>query len=568
MPRHRPPAPAPVTTTPVTTPATTAPAPVPRRRRSPPRSPRPSLPDTGDTAGDHPSGIDGRTDPVPDWGPRPWPWSATRGRASRATPSSSSPSRTPRLRASTGTPASHGARPAGRRCSTSTPVRRSSGWPASPRSRSPTRSMPPPCNPRAGETQIENILGIHPASWAPNCDCAEQGFLSGWYAAAFSNYWSPGVGDWSQIAPDADRCHAGRHPAVVEPEHPLRSRDPHELRQPRRAVTALRGPVPPGIGSGPRPGRGGRPHRGTVMTRVALLPSAYPPALGGVEESTRHLALALVDAGDEVEVWTLHGDDAEPETVEVRDDLIVRRLPDAPARRQVVIAAPSATIGPRTLFSLRNAVDAFRPDVLHVVCFGPNGVYATALARLTGLPLVVSLQGETVMDDSDIFETSRVLRSALRRGLRAAAVVTGCSAFTLADAERRFGLAPGRGVVVPNGVDLDEIHSGGGDDGGRHPAHRIRWARNARPAPGSRPAVRARPRTGGAEEGLRPPARGLRRPGRIEADRRSGHRGRGRGTGRPAGTGRHARVSGTPCTSSGGSVEIRWPGPWPAPTSS
>jgi hypothetical protein len=55
--------------------------------------------------------------------------------------------------------------------------------------------------PQGGETQIENILGIHPASWAPNCDCAEQGFLSGWYAAAFSNYWSPGVGDWSQIAP-------------------------------------------------------------------------------------------------------------------------------------------------------------------------------------------------------------------------------------------------------------------------------------------------------------------------------------------------------------------------------
>ena len=55
--------------------------------------------------------------------------------------------------------------------------------------------------PQGGETQIENILGIHPASWAPNCDCAEQGYLSGWYAAAFSNYWSPGVGNWSPLAP-------------------------------------------------------------------------------------------------------------------------------------------------------------------------------------------------------------------------------------------------------------------------------------------------------------------------------------------------------------------------------
>lgn len=56
--------------------------------------------------------------------------------------------------------------------------------------------------PQGGEAAIENALGIHPASWAPDCDCAEQGFLSGWYASAFSNYWSPGVGNWSQVAPE------------------------------------------------------------------------------------------------------------------------------------------------------------------------------------------------------------------------------------------------------------------------------------------------------------------------------------------------------------------------------
>jgi hypothetical protein len=67
--------------------------------------------------------------------------------------------------------------------------------------------------PQGGETQIENILGIHPASWAPDCDCAEQGFLSGWYSAAFSNYWSPGVGNWSQIAPEP----SGATLTAVEP---------------------------------------------------------------------------------------------------------------------------------------------------------------------------------------------------------------------------------------------------------------------------------------------------------------------------------------------------------------
>ncbi|HEX7460534.1 MAG TPA: hypothetical protein VF279_07870, partial [Acidimicrobiales bacterium] len=55
--------------------------------------------------------------------------------------------------------------------------------------------------PQGGHEQIAAILGVHPASWAPECDCAEQGYLSGWYAAAFSNYWSPGVGAWSSLAP-------------------------------------------------------------------------------------------------------------------------------------------------------------------------------------------------------------------------------------------------------------------------------------------------------------------------------------------------------------------------------
>ncbi len=192
------------------------------------------------------------------------------------------------------------------------------------------------------------------------------------------------------------------------------------------------------------------------MTRIALLPSSYPPSLGGVEELTRHLALSLSAAGDEVEVWTGHRDDSAPETAELLDGIVVRRLPmPLPATHWSAVRR-SAITGTRSLLSLRSAVAAFRPDVLHVQCFGPNGVYAHALSRITRLPLVVSLQGETLMDDTDIFDDSRVLRSSLRAALRTAAAVTGCSAFTLADAEKRFGLAPGRGRVIPNGVDLFE----------------------------------------------------------------------------------------------------------------
>jgi glycogen synthase len=149
--------------------------------------------------------------------------------------------------------------------------------------------------------------------------------------------------------------------------------------------------------------------------------------------------------------------------VEILDGLVVRRLPLPLPATNVSAVYRSAVTGTRTLQSLRNAVAAFRPDLLHVQCFGPNGAYALALSRLTGLPLVVSLQGETVMDDTDVFESSRALRFSLRTALKSAAAVTGCSAFTLADAVDRFGLEPGRGQVIPNGVDLDTEPASNGD---------------------------------------------------------------------------------------------------------
>lgn len=192
-----------------------------------------------------------------------------------------------------------------------------------------------------------------------------------------------------------------------------------------------------------------------AVSRVALLPSAYPPSLGGVEELTRHLALALTRQGDHVEVWTQQID-GKPASVDVLDGLIVRRFPfPLPTTRLDTLVSLGAN-GARTLVALRQAARQFRPDVLHVQCFGPNGAYATALSALTRIPLVVSLQGETQMDDQDIFDVSVTLRTALRAGLRRAKTVTACSRFSLRDAEDRFGLPKGKGKVIFNGVVVDD----------------------------------------------------------------------------------------------------------------
>jgi glycogen synthase len=200
------------------------------------------------------------------------------------------------------------------------------------------------------------------------------------------------------------------------------------------------------------------------MTRVALLPSAYLPTLGGVQELTRNLALALVEGGDEVEIWAQQGDETHGTTVETLDGLTVRRFPFPLPGARPRSWSPFLRVAPRTLLDLRSAMKAFRPDLLHVQCFGPNGVYATSISALQRVPLVVTLQGETVMDDQDIFDHSTVLRTALRVALKRASVVTGCSAHALGDSERRFGLKPGAGEVVFNGVVLDT--SSRPDEGG------------------------------------------------------------------------------------------------------
>lgn len=187
--------------------------------------------------------------------------------------------------------------------------------------------------------------------------------------------------------------------------------------------------------------------------RVALLPSAYAPAVGGVEELTRRLAGRLGERGDEVEVWTFrHPPDLAP--VEVVDDVVVRRFafPLPGARPGAVLRFPSS--GWRALGALSEAVRTFRPDVLHVQCFSAQGMYAAAIAARHRLPLVVSLQGETVMDDADVYQRSAVLRLGLRAALRRAGAVTGCSRFVVDDAERRFALPAGKGRVVHNGVEV------------------------------------------------------------------------------------------------------------------
>lgn len=185
--------------------------------------------------------------------------------------------------------------------------------------------------------------------------------------------------------------------------------------------------------------------------RIALISSSFHPHFGGVEEHTLNVAREFASRGHAVVVWTVdRGENLGRGTVE---GIEVRYLPTP-----LPAASPGAVLrfirAFRPAWRLwRAAFDDFRPEVLHVQCFGPNGVYALALHHRTRTPMIVSSHGETFADDHAAFEESAQLRWALAGALRRAHAVTGCSQYVLDDLAR---FAAVDGVVVPNGVDFDE----------------------------------------------------------------------------------------------------------------
>jgi glycosyltransferase involved in cell wall biosynthesis len=195
-----------------------------------------------------------------------------------------------------------------------------------------------------------------------------------------------------------------------------------------------------------------------AQRRVALVASSFDPHTGGVESHVRHVARVLASRGTPVEVWTV--DRGEHLGTRRVDGVLVRYLPTPQPSSRPGDVARFALAAPRAALAWGRAFRAFRPGVLHVQCFGPNGAYALGLRTLTRTPLVVSSHGETFADDHDVFEHSRLLRTALERSVAVAGAVTGCSR-VVADDLVRFGVRDA--AVVPNGVDLSGHDLAGND---------------------------------------------------------------------------------------------------------
>lgn len=187
--------------------------------------------------------------------------------------------------------------------------------------------------------------------------------------------------------------------------------------------------------------------------RVALVTSSFAPHIGGVETHVARVARGLAERGHAVEVWTV--DRGEGLGARSRDGITVRVLPTPLPARNAGALARFVLRSPGAWRRWVSAYREFQPTVLHVHCFGPNGVYALTLHRRFRVPLVVTSHGETFMDDHGAFDQSALLRRALTAALHRAALVTAPSQAVLDDLAARFALRSG--VVIPNGVDLN-IH--------------------------------------------------------------------------------------------------------------
>jgi len=190
---------------------------------------------------------------------------------------------------------------------------------------------------------------------------------------------------------------------------------------------------------------------------VAIVPSAFYPSLGGVEELVRQLALEQRRRGWPTIVATNRWPRDLP-AVEQFDGLTVRRYAFRVGGGGIRRNLAAALLGPITLRRFCDDLRAARVELIHLQCVSCNAPYAIAAARRLGLPLVATLQGELTMDADQVFQRKAADRQLYREVLRAADAVTACSAQTLRETEDFFAspLAH-KARVIYNGVRLEEF---------------------------------------------------------------------------------------------------------------
>jgi glycogen(starch) synthase len=188
--------------------------------------------------------------------------------------------------------------------------------------------------------------------------------------------------------------------------------------------------------------------------KILLMPSAFYPSLGGVEELTAKLATDFKTKGHSVMIMTNQWPTF-LSACESVDGLEVTRFPFLLPESNVKTFLRFLLTMPSIVVRLNRAVRRFRPDVVHVICCSGNLPYAYLLRVLFGISFLITAQGEISMDAAGLYQSSSFVPRNFRRFLQKAAWITACSSDTreeLLDYSKTT-----RCDVIHNGIDLDEF---------------------------------------------------------------------------------------------------------------
>jgi glycosyltransferase involved in cell wall biosynthesis len=202
--------------------------------------------------------------------------------------------------------------------------------------------------------------------------------------------------------------------------------------------------------------------------RILLIPTSYPPVLGGLQTVVHDLARHL-HTEHEVRVITNRYPRSLPAR-EVNDEIVVERtLFLSPKRTYLTHWRPDLFLSslyyyPATKKHFVRVMNDFRPDVINVHFPDAQMAFVTALRRQFDFRLVVSLHGHDIerwcSSESPAVQEpgAKIGAQPLRDLLNEADAVTACSASLLSQARLLEPMVAAKGQVVYNGIDLKRFN--------------------------------------------------------------------------------------------------------------
>jgi glycosyltransferase involved in cell wall biosynthesis len=207
--------------------------------------------------------------------------------------------------------------------------------------------------------------------------------------------------------------------------------------------------------------------------RVLLMPSSYPPVLGGLQTAAHALARHLNAQRHEALVLTSRyprtlKDREAIDGIQIHRKLFLRPCLEYLRNRRPDLWLASLYCYPATLCYARRLVDSFRPDVVNVHFPDAQIPFVLRIKRDRNFRLIVSLHGHEILrwfqaaggpgeESLKSAAPGNRARQQLVTVLKEADAVTACSRYLL---DKAIELEPGvaaKGHVIYNGIDPERF---------------------------------------------------------------------------------------------------------------